>query len=91
MLCDIFVHSPVFRVGGDEFVVFLRGSDYTSRLELMEKLRNQVLENKKSGNGPVLASGLAEYNPDSDSRVTEVLDRADREMYEDKQRLKELV
>ena len=91
MLCDIFVHSPVFRVGGDEFVVFLRSSDYTSRLELMEKLRNQVLENKNSGNGPVLASGLAEYNPDSDSRVTEVLDRADREMYEDKQRLKELV
>ena len=23
LLCDIFDHSPVFRVGGDEFVVFL--------------------------------------------------------------------
>ncbi len=26
LLCDIFVHSPVFRVGGDEFIVFLRGN-----------------------------------------------------------------
>ena len=90
-LCDIFVHSPVFRVGGDEFVVFMRSSDYTSRFELMEKLRAQVLENQRTGKGPVLASRLAEYNPNSDSRVSEVFDRADREMYEDKQRLKELV
>lgn len=31
LLCDIFVHSPVFRIGGDEFVVFLRGSDYADK------------------------------------------------------------
>ena len=30
LLCDIFDHSPVFRVGGDEFVVFLRGDDYST-------------------------------------------------------------
>ncbi len=28
LLCEFFAHSPVFRVGGDEFVVFLRGNDY---------------------------------------------------------------
>ncbi len=49
LLCDIFKHSPVFRVGGDEFVVFLRGDDYDRKQELMDKLRNQVLENKESG------------------------------------------
>ena len=88
ILCDIFVHSPVFRVGGDEFVVFLRGSDYSSRKELMEKLRSIVLENKKNGDGAVLASGMAEYQPETDSFVSDIFDRADKEMYADKQSLK---
>lgn len=90
ILCDIFVHSPVFRVGGDEFVVFLRGGDFAIRHELMEKLRNQVLENNKAGNGVVLAAGLSEYNPETDKYAVEIFERADKEMYEDKQRLKAL-
>ena len=88
MLCDIFDHSPVFRVGGDEFVVFLRGNDYSNRAQLMNRLREQVRDNLRSGSGPVMASGIAEYVPESDSLVSEIFDRADREMYEDKQELK---
>jgi diguanylate cyclase (GGDEF)-like protein len=88
LLCDIFVHSPVFRVGGDEFAVFLRGSDYSRRESLMKRLRDQVLENKKTGSGPVLASGMAEYEPKNDNFVAEVFERADKEMYENKQDLK---
>ncbi|MBP5598551.1 MAG: diguanylate cyclase [Pseudobutyrivibrio sp.] len=88
LLCDIFVHSPVFRVGGDEFVVFLRGNDYTLRHELMDKLHAQVLENKKEGAGVILAAGMSEYKPESDCFVSDVFERADKEMYEDKQRLK---
>ena len=88
LLCNIFKHSPVFRIGGDEFVVFLRGDDYDRKQELMDKLRNQVLENKESGVGAVLASGIAEYDPENDSLVSEILDRADRAMYENKQKLK---
>ena len=88
LLCDIFVHSPVFRVGGDEFVVFLRGNDYDSRHELMERLRGRVLENKEAGDGVILAAGMSEYNPESDSYVSDIFERADKEMYEDKQKLK---
>jgi diguanylate cyclase (GGDEF)-like protein len=88
LLCDIFVHSPVFRVGGDEFVVFLRGSDYSARYELMDKLRSQILENKRMNAGVILASGMAEYKPESDNLFSEIFDRADKEMYEDKQKLK---
>ena len=87
-LCDIFDHSPVFRVGGDEFVVFLRGNDYSNRAELMKKLQDQIHKNLQSGSGPILASGIAEYTPETDSLVSEIFDRADREMYEDKQELK---
>ena len=88
LLCDIFSHSPVFRVGGDEFAVFLSGSDYTHRTDLMQKLRDQVRENLRSSSGPILASGMSEYIPESDSLVSDVFDRADKEMYEDKQALK---
>ena len=88
LLCDIFVHSPVFRVGGDEFVVFLQGSDFAEKENLMKKLRDQVLENKETGSGPILASGMAEYAPQIDNFVTEIFERADKEMYENKQDLK---
>ena len=54
----------------------------------MESLRARVQENKKTGDGVILASGMSEYNPESDSFVTDIFERADKEMYEDKQRLK---
>ena len=88
LLCDVFVHSPVFRVGGDEFVIFLSDSDYLNREELMKRLKGRIRENMKAGSGPVLASGMSEYDPEGDSYVSEVFDRADREMYEDKRDLK---
>jgi diguanylate cyclase (GGDEF)-like protein len=28
LICRVFSHSPVFRIGGDEFAVILRGWDY---------------------------------------------------------------
>ena len=89
IICDIFMHSPVFRIGGDEFVVLLTERDYTDRKELMAKLRGQVLDNKAKGEGPVIATGLAEYDPQKDTEVSEVFDRADSEMYENKKLLKE--
>jgi diguanylate cyclase (GGDEF)-like protein len=90
LLCVVFAHSPVFRVGGDEFVAFVRGSDYANRNELLEKLRSQVLENQKKGEGAIIASGMAEYDPDKDNLVSDVFERADKEMYENKQKLKEM-
>ena len=35
LICEIFKHSPVFRIGGDEFVVILKGQDYESREQLL--------------------------------------------------------
>ena len=37
MICDIYKHSPIFRVGGDEFVAFLSGQDYQRREELLRR------------------------------------------------------
>ncbi len=38
----------------------------------------------------VLASGMAEYLPESDSFVSEIFERADKDMYDDKARLKSI-
>ncbi|MBR4760312.1 MAG: diguanylate cyclase [Lachnospiraceae bacterium] len=88
MICDIYKHSPVFRVGGDEFVVVLTGEDYQHRDDLLEKLQMESLENKKSRSGPVVAGGMSIYDTDSDKAVADVLKRADDLMYENKKMLK---
>jgi diguanylate cyclase (GGDEF)-like protein len=88
MLCDIFSHSPVFRIGGDEFAVFLRGDDYNEREDLMVRLHEEVMANFLNENGPVIASGVSEFRPGKDTDVSEVFERADNMMYEDKRQLK---
>lgn len=89
LICRVFQHSPVFRVGGDEFVAVLNGQDYANREFLIAQLRKQVEEHIRIGEGPVVASGIAEYEPTEDTTVEEVFNRADALMYEDKARLKE--
>ncbi len=89
LICRTFQHSPVFRIGGDEFVAVLRGKDFINRESLLSRLRKQVEENARIGEGPVIASGLAEYQPASDHCVEDVFNRADTLMYDDKTRLKE--
>ena len=44
--------------------------------------------NHKAGEGPVIAAGIAKYDPSNDSKFEEVFERADRLMYEDKRNLK---
>ena len=56
----------------------------------MDKLRRQVIENKKKGEGVIIAAGMAEYNPENDNFVSDIFERADKEMYEDKKKLKAL-
>ena len=89
LVCRTFHHSPVFRVGGDEFVVILRGEDFTNREKLLSSLKRQVEEHIRIGEGPVIASGLAVFRPGEDSLVEDVFNRADSCMYENKTHLRE--
>ena len=88
MICSIWLHSPVFRIGGDEFAVILQGEDYENRDALMEQMNDLMEENKNQGQA-VFASGLAEYMPGSDRSVEDVFERADSLMYENKAAMKE--
>ncbi len=88
LICSIFAHSPVFRVGGDEFAAVLAGNDFDKREYLIDMIRSKSADNLGRGEGPVVAAGIAVYDPDIDFKVSDVFSRADSRMYEDKKRLK---
>lgn len=89
LVCRTYEHSPVYRIGGDEFAVVLRGEDYENREKLLAGLQRRVEENIRISEGPVIASGMAEYQPEKDRLVGDVFTRADSRMYENKTYLKE--
>ncbi len=89
LVCDVFQHSPVFRVGGDEFVALLTGRDYAVRHELMSALHERSAENI-GRNEAVVSGGLADFEPDRDTILHQVFERADAEMYKEKKLLKSL-
>ena len=88
MVCGVFAHSPVFRIGGDEFAVVLTGRDYEERENLFSRLKEESLANKRSRSGPVVACGKAEYDPEKDKKVDDVYERADEQMYIIKKEMK---
>ena len=82
-ICDVFAHSDVFRVGGDEFAVILRGSDYEEREALLRRLTPAEDYNNVS-----IACGMAVFEPGSDPDLLSVCKRADAKMYENKRIMK---
>ena len=88
MISGVFQNSQTYRIGGDEFVVVLTGEDYEIREELLENLRRESHANGRSRSGPVVASGMAVFDPVSDVRFSDVFKRADVQMYEHKKLLK---
>ena len=88
MISEVFKNSPVYRIGGDEFVAILTDGDYKDRDKLLKQLRARSEANRNSRSGPVIASGLAIYHPEKDSGFDAVFKRADQKMYKNKSKLK---
>ena len=93
LICNVFKHSPVYRIGGDEFVAVLLGEDYSDRKEKTDKLKaeyEKAITNE--GVSPWLrysaAVGMSEYKTD-DKTSESVFRRADKAMYENKTQIKE--
>ena len=86
IICGIFKHSPVFRIGGDEFVAVIQGTDYECIEELIGKMKDHNTRAIQTG-GIVIACGMSKYN--GDASVALVFDRADQNMYENKSDLKD--
>ncbi len=89
LICEIFPHSPVYRTGGDEFVVVLTNRDYAVRRELMKVLHDRSVSHI-STEGVVVSGGLSDYAAGEDASFHQVFERADALMYKEKQLLKGL-
>ncbi|MBR3464750.1 MAG: GGDEF domain-containing protein [Clostridiales bacterium] len=87
LICKTFTHSPVFRIGGDEFAAFLTNEDYNNRDELIYEFNSQVEDNLTNG-GAVVSAGISVYDAEKDSGYDEVFARADVLMYDRKKELK---
>ena len=86
IICNVFKHSPVFRIGGDEFLAILQGHDLQHASELTSSLTHINEQNAQTGN-VVIAWGISEYHSDED--VATVFERADAAMYACKRSLKQ--
>ena len=92
-VCNIFSHSPVFRIGGDEFVVILKGTDFENRDELLNQFHGMMeAMQEDAALSPwekiSAAIGVAIYDPNIDNSIDNVFKRADSLMYENKKAMK---
>lgn len=93
LICRVFQHSPVFRIGGDEFAVILRNDDYRNREALIDHFERESerinAENENQWKQVHIAMGVAVYDPQVDKYVIDAVRRADKTMYTNKQARKQ--
>ena len=92
LICTTYKHSPVFRIGGDEFVAVLRGQDLLNSQKLMyrfyERMEKISKEAEKPEEAVSVAAGMAVFKEGKDTDVQSVFKRADENMYINKNAIK---
>ena len=94
LICDTFKHSPVFRIGGDEFLSIIYNDDFKNRDELLQSMKDEMVAREAAPERYTpaarvsIATGLAVYDPAQDHDIMSVVNRADVHMYEEKARMK---
>ena len=89
IICVIFNHSPVFRIGGDEFVVLLENGDYDHRDVLMQRMKEAFDqassdETREPWERYSASYGMAIFDDSRDISMEDVFKRADKLMYQHK-------
>lgn len=91
IICKTFQHSPVYRIGGDEFVVILEKADFSNYANLLDKL-NRETDSYNHASRPELqvsiARGIAVFDSETDLVFANVFKRADDSMYQNKTAMK---
>lgn len=91
IMCRVFKRSPVYRVGGDEFVALLENSDYDRYGELLDQLQAEIDEYNENPQNDVkisVARGIALFSEETDLTYNDVFKRADSAMYRNKAEMK---
>lgn len=75
--------DQVFRIGGDEFLVLLAGATEAEVQALRQRLRSALSRVRVRGEAQGFSMGVA-YYPQDEHDVWQLVDRADRQMYLEK-------
>ncbi len=87
VICEVFHHSPVYRFGGDEFVVVIKDRDYAQIEDRVREFREAAARTQGEPWEKVNAAiGYALF--EGDDTVDDVFRRADHIMYENKKEMK---
>jgi diguanylate cyclase (GGDEF)-like protein len=94
IISDTFKRSPVFRIGGDEFLVLLQNKDLADMEELFINFDLKCAAthiDKGNVSLPIsIAKGFSRFDPSKDTQFSNVFERADNEMYKHKREMKTL-
>ena len=86
---DIFGNDNIYRIGGDEFIVIIKGESENAVKEKFAALDEKIAEINKTENAfkndLSLSKGYAFYVENKDETFRDVFDRADKNMYADKE------
>ena len=93
LICNAYKHSPVFRIGGDEFVAIAVHDDYQHRFEYLQAMRNRMEDLRNDTSiSPIdrisVASGMADCFEHVGDDFSAIFRRADTRMYDNKRLMK---
>lgn len=95
LICKTFTHSPVFRIGGDEFVaIFRKGADYDNLDELFDLFQYKMDASSTQTewtNRLSIASGVAYSSEVKSDKFDELFKIADERMYDRKKEMKKSI
>ena len=92
LICTTYKHSPVFRIGGDEFAAVLVGQDLLNAGKLMHRFYDRMAIINRDAESPSekvsVAAGMAVFKEAQDKDFQSVFKRADENMYKNKKSIK---
>ena len=92
LICTTYKHSPVYRIGGDEFAAVLSGQDLLNSENLIyrffERMKDINQKAKRTEDEISVAAGMAIFTEGKDTGFQSVFKRADEKMYHNKAAMK---
>ena len=87
LICRVFHHSPVFRIGDGEFAAIIQNDDYYDREALIRALEKEAEEmcaaSENLWEQPRISKGIAVFDPQIDHAAIDTVRRADKLLYAD--------
>lgn len=82
---ELFSSEKIYRIGGDEFVIIGKDPDYSGRISDL-KTKIKALRSEIDNLPASVSAGFSVFDKEKDKEYSDVFNRADKLMYEDKKK-----